>query len=156
MKPLFLAGSIPAPRHVLCCVLFLAGSTVPVAAALPNRALTPGDAAEHDATQVCAVGDARRHRAVSYKIRDRVYLAYGIPRGHRQGRYRIDHLIPLELGGSNRQLNLWPQPLEDSRLKDRVESQLHEAVCSGLMGLAMAQRAIAQDWHTAVPSAFQR
>jgi hypothetical protein len=126
------------------------------AAAMPNRFLTPGDVAQHDVRTVCQIGDARRERAVSYRTRDRVYLAYGIARGHRKGRYRIDHLVPLELGGSNRPANLWPQEFTDSKLKDRVEDELHEAVCSGAMSLDAAQKAIARDWHTAVPANLQR
>jgi hypothetical protein len=121
-------------------------------AAMPNPALTPGDADEHEISQVCALGTAHQRRAVSYRVRDHVYLAYGIPRGRRNGLYRIDHLIPLELGGSNRVSNLWPQPYADSKIKDRMEGQLHEAVCSGRMSLEAAQRAIARDWHTAVPA----
>jgi hypothetical protein len=127
----------------------------PAVAAMPNPALTPGDVDQHDRSQVCVLGEAHRRRAVSYRVRDRVYLAYGIPRGQRKGLYRIDHLIPLELGGSNRAANLWPQPVADSKLKDRVEDELHEAVCDGGMSLDAAQRAIARDWHTAVPPAYR-
>jgi hypothetical protein len=89
-------------------------------------------------------------------VRDKVYVAYGIPRGRRKGLYRIDHLIPLELGGSNRPANLWPQPVADSRLKDKVEAELHDAVCGGKMSLDAAQHAIAHDWHTAVPPGLWR
>lgn len=141
--------------RTLLTVIAFAASFAPAAAALPDRGLTPGGVLERDATHVCVVGNARRHRAVSYKIRDRVYLAYGIPRGHRKGLYRIDHLIPLELGGSNDMRNLWPQPYGDSKLKDRVEGELHQAVCSGAMPLDAAQRAIARDWHTAVPPSLK-
>ncbi len=129
---------------------------MPATAAMPNHALTPGDVAESNTAEVCSIGDAERRRSVSYRVRDRVYLSYGIPRGQRKGRYRIDHLIPLELGGSNLPSNLWPQPFDDSKLKDRVESELHDAVCSGAMKLGQAQQAIARDWHTAVPADFKR
>jgi hypothetical protein len=123
---------------------------------MPIHAKTPGDVAQHSEAVVCRLGEARRERAVSYRTRDRVYLAYGIPRGHRKGLYRIDHLIPLELGGSNRPSNLWPQTYADSKRKDRVEDELHEAVCTGAMTLDAAQRAIARDWHTAVPATFMQ
>jgi hypothetical protein len=121
---------------------------------MPNRAITPGDVAERNTSLVCRIGEARRERNVPYRVRDRVYLAYGIPRGQRKGLYRIDHLIPLELGGSNRPANLWPQTYQDSKVKDRVEGELHDAVCSGAMTLDAAQRAIAKDWHSAVPASF--
>jgi hypothetical protein len=122
---------------------------------MPNRVLTPGDVTQRDAAAVCVYGNASRHRKVSYRTRDRVYLAYGIPRGQRKGRYEIDHLVPLELGGSNRPANLWPQPLADAKKKDRVEDRLHELVCDGEMTLDAAQRAIERDWHTAVPPKFR-
>ncbi len=141
----------PWLRFALVAVLH-AALTGAAGAELPDRALTPGDVTQHDAAAVCSAGNATRHRKVSYRTRDRVYLAYGIPRGHRQGRYEIDHLVPLELGGSNRPANLWPQPVADAKRKDRVEEQLHDLVCAGRMSLDAAQRAIERDWHTAVPA----
>ena len=140
----------------LIVALFCAALPRAVGADMPNHAVTPGDVAQRDEAVVCRLGEARRERAVSYRTRDRVYLAYGIPRGQRKGLYRIDHLIPLELGGSNRPSNLWPQTYADSKRKDRVEGELHEAVCTGAMTLAAAQRAIAQDWLTAVPATFSQ
>jgi hypothetical protein len=118
----------------------------------PQQLRTPGDVTQHDTAAICSAGNASRHRKVSYRTRDRVYLAYGIPRGQRKGRYEIDHLVPLELGGSNRPANLWPQPLADAKRKDRVEEQLHDLVCAGRMSLDAAQRAVERDWHTAVPA----
>lgn len=122
---------------------------------MPNPSLTPGDVTQRDTAEVCASGNASRRRKVSYGTRDRVYLAYGIPRGQRKGLYEIDHLVPLELGGSNRPANLWPQPLADAKLKDRVEERLHDLVCDGEMSLDAAQRAIERDWHTAVPASLR-
>jgi hypothetical protein len=63
-----------------------------------------------------------------------------------------DHLIALELGGNPRSpANLWPQPYSPApgaHEKDRVENAAHTAVCSGRMGLATAQSAIASNWIT--------
>jgi hypothetical protein len=62
-----------------------------------------------------------------------------------------EHLVPLEIGGSNDVRNLWPQTLAASRAKDRVEDELHEAVCyRHTVTLASAQAAIARNW-TATP-----
>jgi hypothetical protein len=128
----------------------------PAAADLPNASLTPGAVADTDATIVCAYGYARAHRNVPYAERDRVYNEYGIPRGTRSASprrgYRIDHLVPLELGGANDERNLWPQTFADSERKDRVESALHAAVCyEHRITLQQAQAAIARDWqHTPV------
>jgi hypothetical protein len=46
----------------------------------------------------------------------------------------VDHLIPLELGGSNAVTNLWPEPYSPkagAREKDVLENFLPRAVCGG-------------------------
>jgi len=61
----------------------------------------------------------------------------------------MDHLIPLELGGSNKQKNLFPEaarPFPGFHQKDVLENQLHASVCEGRMKLRTAQRLIATDW----------
>jgi hypothetical protein len=117
---------------------------------LPNASTTPGAIASSDPAVVCAHGYASDHRDVPYAVRDRVYNEYGIPRGHRKG-LRIDHLIPLESGGSNDERNLWPQPLAESKRKDEVENALRVAVCvRHMLTLSEAQAAIARNW-TATP-----
>lgn len=68
-----------------------------------------------------------------------------------------DHLISLELGGTNATSNLWPEPNATAATgfnnpKDSVENQLHSAVCSGQITLVTAQKAIAADWTTALQS----
>lgn len=59
-----------------------------------------------------------------------------------------DHLISLEIGGCPDCLtNLWPQPMEEARVKDRqVEDRLPKLVCAGKLTLAEAQKCIAGDW----------
>jgi hypothetical protein len=62
----------------------------------------------------------------------------------------LDHLVPLELGGSNDATNLWPELGKTSgNPKDSVENALHRAVCDGRVSLARAQAAIAGNWMTA-------
>ena len=125
-------------------------ATAAAALELPNASMTPGAIASSDPVVVCQYGYASAHRNVAYAVRDRVYNEYGIPRGQRKG-LRIDHLIPLETGGSNDERNLWPQPLAESRVKDRVEDELHAAVCvRHTLTLVAAQAAIARNW-TATP-----
>ncbi len=63
--------------------------------------------------------------------------------------YQEDHLISLGLGGHPTDpRNLWPQPIEQALRVDRVERNLHEAVCSGQLTLAAAQRRISELKHT--------
>jgi hypothetical protein len=66
-----------------------------------------------------------------------------------------DHLISLELGGTNATSNLWPEPnaaaaTGTTNPKDSVENKMHDAVCSGTITLVAAQKAIAADWTTAL------
>jgi len=76
----------------------------------------------------------KKVRAVPQGIKQEVYREYGIT-SHGRGDYEIDHLIPLELGGSNSIKNLWPESYRtlawSARVKDRLENKLHELVCSG-------------------------
>jgi hypothetical protein len=80
--------------------------------------------------------------------KDKVFAEYGIAQ-HPQGSYEIDHLISLELGGSNDLKNLWAEaatPKPGFHEKDSVENFLHDQVCSGKMALKQAQTAIATNW----------
>jgi len=66
-----------------------------------------------------------------------------------------DHLISLELGGTNATSNLWPEPNATTATgttnpKDSVENQLHSALCAGTITLVAAQKAIATNWTTAL------
>jgi hypothetical protein len=81
------------------------------------------------AAQVCAYGYTQPQRALdTYEVRDRIYNAFGLRRRHRAG-YKIDHLIPLELGGVTVDANLWPQTDADAARKDLDEDRLHAEVC---------------------------
>ena len=78
----------------------------PALAARPNSNLTPGDTfGGATADDVCMPGWASEHRHVTEEMRDKVYAEYGRTRG--PGCCEVDHLIPLELGGSNDIKNLW-------------------------------------------------
>lgn len=61
------------------------------------------------------------NRNVSYTTRVKIYEKYQIPEVDRIN-YTIDHLIPLSLGGSNAEQNLWPQP--KSQTTAPLESEL--------------------------------
>ena len=77
---------------------------------------------------------------------DVAYPAYGTSRSERT---ELDHLVPLELGGSNDATNLWPEYPPTPNPKDKVEDALNAAVCEGHVSLTTAQDAIAADWLTA-------
>lgn len=116
---------------------------------LPDSACTPG-AIFADATtdQICQSGYASSVRNVPASEKDQVYAEYGIA-SHYAGEYEVDHLVSLELGGSNDIANLWPEaanPTPGFHQKDKVENYLHDQVCSGAISLHDAQVEIATNW----------
>ncbi len=88
-------------------------------------------------------------RDVPESEKNQVYAEYGITH-HTTDQYEIDHLISLELGGSNAIGNLWPElndhPKGYLNSKDILENRLHDLVCEGKVGLASVQKAIATNW----------
>jgi hypothetical protein len=77
------------------------------------------------------------------------FARYGI-KPARRGRYVIDRLVPLGLGGTNDRANLWPELAASAHKKDRIESLLQAQVCAGVVLLAETQKRIAANW----PSAY--
>lgn len=117
---------------------------------MPNQDLTPGDVLPNiTKNDVCAPGYTRAARRVSTAEKRQVFARYRLPWSTRSD-YEVDHLVPLELGGSNSVRNLWPQPFGtgrwDAEMKDKLEDTLHAAVCSGTLTLPEAQAAIRSDW----------
>jgi hypothetical protein len=63
----------------------------------------------------------------------------------------IDHIVSLELGGSNDIANLFPErasPAPGYKVKDRLENKLHSLVCSGSMSLQSVRIGISSNWQT--------
>ncbi len=116
---------------------------------LPDPACTPG-AILSDATKdkICVAGYAGDTRNVPDSEKNQVYAEYDV-RTHTTGQYEVDHLISLELGGSNDIANLWPEPAEPRpgfHEKDKVENYLHKQVCAGAISLKDAQYQISHNW----------
>jgi hypothetical protein len=116
---------------------------------LPDLACTPGSAfILATRAAICVRGYAGRVRRVSARTKAAVYREYGIA-SHRRGEFEVDHLVSLELGGSNTIGNLWPEAAEPTpgfHEKDRVENYLHEQLCAGQITLRRAQHEIATNW----------
>jgi hypothetical protein len=104
---------------------------------------------------ICTPGYSKCIRNVPQAEKQAVYQSYGLAGNHtgycdtKQG-CEVDHLISLELGGSNEQTNLWPEPYQgtdwNAHVKDQLENFLHAHVCSGDISLDQAQQEIAKDW----------
>jgi hypothetical protein len=115
---------------------------------LPDPHCTPGAIFHVTARQVCTSGYAKSVRNVPESVKNRVYAEYGIT-SHRPGQYEVDHLISLELGGSNSIKNLFPEaanPRPGFHEKDKLENKLHSLVCAGKLSLRSAQHQIATNW----------
>lgn len=135
-------------RLALLLVLSLAGMTQAQDRHYkPNPKLTPGDALNVTADNLCQPAHAGIKGKISVQVKSQVFDRYGI-RGTLIG-YNVDHLIPSRLGGSNSIKNLWPQPLGGDwtyQMKNRLERRLRKLVCSRALDLKIAQQEIARDW----------
>lgn len=125
----------------------------------PDRRCSPG--AYHSKLTrrvICApgfrTGDIRNVPAAEKFAVEREYgLA---PR--RYGRaLEVDHIVPLELGGSNVIANLFPEKADAHpgyRAKDRLENAVRGIVCRGAMRLRTAHRRIAANWQRLYAQVF--
>jgi hypothetical protein len=109
----------------------LAQQSMPI---IPDPKPTPGDTFDVKLQDLCVPGYAKKVRNVPAEMKRQVYREYGIT-SHGPGDYEIDHLILLELGGSNSIKNLWPESNRTSpwnaQVKDRLEDKLHERFAVG-------------------------
>ena len=142
-------GTVHLVLLLVCGVGAISSAHTNLYLMFPRLDLTPGDVLTTDANIVCVSGYASSVRKVPESLKRTVFLSYGITK--RLGDdWEIDHLISLELGGSNSIRNLWPesgstQPL-NYHIKDRLENAMHDLVCNGQITLQEAQRGIATNW----------
>lgn len=124
---------------------------------LPDRTITPGDTLDVTVADIAVSGYARKVRNVPSSVKKQAYANYGIS-SRQPGEYEVDHLISLQLGGSNSIRNLWPQSFKtqpwNAYIKDALENELHDEVVSGRMDLPTAQRMIATNWIAAYQKVF--
>jgi hypothetical protein len=99
-------------------------------------------------------------RNVPVSVKHQVEAAYGLkPRSYGSS-LEIDHIISLELGGSNDPRNLYPElaTFADGapgyHVKDKRENATHRAMCAGTIGLRTAQRQIAGNWELLYQQVF--
>jgi hypothetical protein len=145
----------------LIAVLFAVVSTSAFAVDAPDAALTPGDVRTTNKDDICSTPghkvSTKDVRNVSASTKHQAFANYGL-NGNNEGYCsvvrgcEIDHLVSLELGGSNDVKNLWPQPYTgewNAFMKDALENRLHMMVCTGQIELPAAQKEIATDWKAA-------
>jgi hypothetical protein len=141
---LFLAGCVITPEVI---VPKTNGTCQIIGGYLPDPNCTPGSIMSNATLEViCTTGYSSTVRDVSNKLKEQVYQNYGIY-NRTPYQYQIDHLVSLQLGGSNSIDNLWPMETKfKKKNKDPVENCLRRKVCSGEMSLEDAQKGIANNW----------
>lgn len=108
-------------------------------------ALLPGKVIVGD---ICVPGYSSNIRKVTPKTSAQVYNNYGVV-SRVTGEYEMDHIISLELGGTNDIGNLYPQPAIPKpgfHEKDKVENCFHRMICKGELDIVKAQHIISTDW----------
>ena len=115
---------------------------------LPDPDCSPGAVLTTDTNVICVSGYTQTVRNVPDSEKQQVFAEYGIPWSEHSG-YEVDHIISLELGGSNDISNLYPESYTiqyNAHVKDSFENYLHSQICSNKIPVAVAQTEIATDW----------
>ena len=110
--------------------------------ALQDSACTPGAVTDHGHKSYMRLRLYQNGSQCYDSHEEKVFKEYGIP-WSLHSNYEVDHLISLEVGGSNDISNLWPESYaikNSSLIKDSFENHLHKEVCSGKLSLPDAQR----------------
>ena len=119
--------------------LIFSGNARAQNALLPNPKLTPGRVAEHE----------KDRAGVTAAMERKVLARYRLPWA-RRAEFKIDHLIPRELGGADTVDNLWPQSLRakpyGADRKELLTEVLLTRIVRGQMTLAQAREQISRDW----------
>ncbi len=140
-----------APGRTVLLLRRVRSSGCEVRGPLPDRRCSPGAIyAGATLSMICTPGYSSRVRDVLESEKSAVYAEYGLPRTHYGRPYEVDHIVSLELGGSNDIANLYPEAAYDPspgyHIKDRLENRLHALVCSHQMSLSTTQHSIAANW----------
>jgi hypothetical protein len=89
------------------------------------------------------------YRDVPQSEKFQVEQEYGMAPSYYGYTLEIDHIVPLELGGSNDIANLFPEKRDVAPgyiVKDALENRLHDVVCTDhTMTLRQVQKAIAKN-----------
>jgi Protein of unknown function (DUF3761) len=117
----------------------------------PDRHCSPGAYYSRlTKSVICASGfRTGTIRNVPQTEKFRVEREYGMAATYYGRTIEIDHIVPLELGGSNAIANLFPEPGSgpaNYHVKDTLENRAKAAVCDGTLSLRAARRGMAQNW----------
>ena len=102
----------------------------------PDPRLTPGALCTQATTYRYPERIAYCERDVNTYTKELVFQSYrklGFSLSGDRGEYKVDHFIPLCLGGANDESNLWPQYYTISERTDPVEPLACEVLARGKM-----------------------
>jgi len=106
---------------------------------LPNRKVTPGRVAANE----------RERSGISVETEKKVFARYKLQWSARQ-EFKIDHLIPRELGGADTVDNLWPQPVRarpySVERNELLAAVMLEEIKRGRITIEQAREEIRRDW----------
>jgi hypothetical protein len=125
----------------------------------PDRRCSPGAYySALTAPVICSPGfHTSAIRNVPQSEKFQVEREYGMRASYYGRSIEIDHIVPLELGGSNDIANLFPEPGSGNasyHVKDELENRLHDLVCVGSISLRAAQKGIATNWEALYARVF--
>lgn len=125
----------------------------------PDRRCSPGAVySKLTKAVLCSAGFRTSSvRNVPQSEKFAVEREYGLRPGLYGATLEIDHIVSLEIGGSNDIANLFPQRVKPSPgypVKDKLENRLHAMVCANEMTLRAAQQQIAADWQALYKKVF--
>ncbi|HLI20726.1 MAG TPA: hypothetical protein VKV32_06395 [Stellaceae bacterium] len=110
---------------------------------LAPGAINPDVTQQNIASTICEPGwvaHIRPPTRFTNRLKRAQMPLYGYPAGTNPKSLKEDHREPLELGGAPRDpKNLWPEPRDQARAKDRLETAAKRDVCAGRMTLAEAR-----------------
>ncbi len=109
----------------------------------PNESMTPGSVCKHPTKYRYPEKIAYCERDVHSILKREVISNYDRKFGYRiesmdRQAFKIDHYIPLCMGGSNQQNNLWPQHKSVYEITDPLEQVLCEKMAFGVLRQAQA------------------
>ena len=115
----------------------------------PHDDLTPGSFCSTPASYRYSERIAWCRRDVTRDTKQAVMMTYDRHHGYEVTRmnrqdFKIDHYIPLCMGGSNEADNLWPQHKSVYAATDPIEQRLCELLASGEMRRAEAVELVRQ------------
>jgi hypothetical protein len=113
----------------------------------PNPNSTPGSICENSPVRRYPENIIYCERNVDTQLKNQIIKSYDEEFGYsirsmNRGDFKIDHFIPLSIGGSNSRDNLWPQHKSIYTITDPLEHELSNKIVEGRILQAEAIRVI--------------